>query len=74
MQGLGLAGGSNNGGRRLLLFVVGGVTRSEMRAVHAASKQSGREVLLGSTSVLKPAGFLSQLRAMGNAEQNVLVS
>lgn len=66
LQGLGL-GGSSQGGRRLLVFVIGGVTRSEMRAVHEVAKQKGRDVLLGSTAVLKPAGFLSQLRSMGTA-------
>jgi syntaxin-binding protein 1 len=75
LQGLGLGGagaasGSGaSGGRRLIVFVIGGVTRSEMRAVHELSKRSGREVLLGSTTVLKPAGFLSQLRSMGSAGQ-----
>lgn len=66
LQGLGI-GSSTQGGRRLLVFVIGGVTRSEMRAVHEAAKKSGRDVLLGSTAVLKPAGFLSQLRSMGTA-------
>jgi syntaxin-binding protein 1 len=75
LQGLGLGGGgaaSGSGassGRRLILFVIGGVTRSEMSAVHELSKRTGREVLLGSTAVLKPSGFLSQLRSMGSAGQ-----
>lgn len=76
LQGLGLGGGAAaaaasgsgaSGGRRLIVFVIGGVTRSEMRAVHELSKRSGRDVLLGSTAVLKPGGFLSQLRSMGSA-------
>lgn len=66
LQGLGL-GSSSQGGRRLLVFVIGGVTRSEMRAVHEVATKTGRDVLLGSTAVLKPAGFLSQLRSMGTA-------
>ncbi|WIA41900.1 hypothetical protein OEZ86_009221 [Tetradesmus obliquus] len=74
LQGLGLGGGAAaaasgsgaSGGRRLIVFVIGGVTRSEMRAVHELSKRSGRDVLLGSTAVLKPGGFLSQLRSMGS--------
>lgn len=64
MAGLGL-GGSGAAGRKLLVFVVGGVTRSEMRAVHELSRRTGREILLGSTAVLKPTGFLSQLRSIG---------
>lgn len=66
LQGLGL-GASSQGGKRLLVFVIGGVTRSEMRAVHEVAKKNSRDVLLGSTAVLKPAGFLSQLRSMGTA-------
>lgn len=64
MAGLGLGGGGA-AGRKLLVFVVGGVTRSEMRAVHELSRRTGRDILLGSTAVLKPTGFLSQLRSIG---------
>lgn len=68
MAGLGLGGGGGGGGgRKLLVFVVGGVTRSEMRAVHELSRRTGREIVLGSTAVLKPTGFLSQLRSIGQA-------
>jgi hypothetical protein len=65
MAGLGLGGGGAGAGRKLLVFVVGGVTRSEMRAVHELSRRTGREILLGSTAILKPTGFLSQLRSIG---------
>jgi syntaxin-binding protein 1 len=68
MAGLGLGGGGGgggSGGRKLLVFVIGGVTRSEMRAVHELSRRTGREIVLGSTTVLKPTGFLSQLRSIG---------
>jgi hypothetical protein len=64
MAGLGLGGGAA-ARRKLLVFVIGGVTRSEMRAVHELSKRTGREIMLGSTTVLKPTGFLSQLRSIG---------
>lgn len=64
MAGLGLGGGAA-AGRKLLVFVIGGVTRSEMRAVHELSKRTGRDIMLGSTAVLKPTGFLSQLRSIG---------
>ena len=51
----------------LLVFVVGGVTRGEMRAVAEASRRTGRDVLLGSSGVLRPGSFLSLLRSMGTA-------
>jgi syntaxin-binding protein 1 len=70
MAGLGLGGagtaaGPAAAGRRLVVFVVGGVTRGEMRAVAELSRRSGRDILLGSTSVLRPTAFLSQLRSIG---------
>eukprot|EP00775_Hariotina_reticulata_P004848 gene4848-5095_t len=67
LQGLGL--GSMSQGRRLIVFVAGGVTRSEMRAVHELSRKTGRDIILGSTTVLKPDGFISQLRSMGTLSE-----
>lgn len=57
--------GVGGGGRRLVVFVIGGVTRSEMRAAHQASKLTGRDVILASTSVLRPSTFAEQLAALG---------
>ncbi|KAI8472381.1 MAG: Sec1-like protein [Monoraphidium minutum] len=59
------ASASAGAGRRLVVFVIGGVTRSEMRAAHQASKALGRDVLLASTAVLRPAQFAEQLAALG---------
>ncbi|PSC68723.1 SM Sec1-family [Micractinium conductrix] len=45
-------------GRRLFVFIVGGVSYSEMRSVHRLSARLGRDVFLGGTSVETPARFL----------------
>jgi len=52
------------GGRRLVVFVLGGVTRSEVRCVHELAALTGRDVLLGSTNLLTPDSFLDQLREL----------
>lgn len=40
------------------MFIVGGVTYSEMRTAHRLSAKLGRDVFLGGTSVVTPARFL----------------
>ena len=49
-------------GKRIVAFVIGGVTRSEMRVAHKLSSKLGREVLLGSTSCDTPTTFLKSLQ------------
>ena len=51
--------------RRLIVFVVGGVTRGEMREAHALSRELGREVLIGGTEVLTPETFMGELARLG---------
>ena len=46
----------------MIAFVVGGVTRSEMRVAHKLTARTGREVLLGGTTVDNPSVFLRQLQ------------
>ena len=43
------------------MFVVGGITRSEMRVAHLLSKKLGRDVVLGGTSIDEPEVFLKNL-------------
>ena len=45
----------------MVVFVVGGITRSEMRVAHVLSKRLGREIVLGGTSLDDPAAFLHNL-------------
>ena len=49
-------------GKRIVAFVVGGMTRSEMRVAHRLSVKLGREILIGSTSCDTPATFLKSLQ------------
>lgn len=45
----------------MVVFVIGGITRSEMRVVHLLSRRLGREIVLGGTSLDDPARFLHHL-------------
>eukprot|EP00198_Chlamydomonas_reinhardtii_P009447 XP_001698784.1 SM/Sec1-family protein [Chlamydomonas reinhardtii] len=56
------AGGSGApAGRRLVVFVIGGATRGEMRIAHTLSSQLNRDIILGSTSVNVPTNFIDLL-------------
>ena len=49
----------------MVVFVVGGITRSEMRAAHKLSAKLGRLVLLGGTALDSPGTFLKRLGVRG---------
>lgn len=51
-------------GKRIFIFVVGGATRSELRAVHKLTGQLRREVVLGTTSLDEPHEFLTKLKVL----------
>eukprot|EP00891_Asterochloris_glomerata_P007891 jgi/Astpho2/7891/gw1.00118.18.1_t len=59
---LSLLKGPYTPGKRMIAFVVGGVTRSEMRVAHKLTARTGREVLLGGTTVDNPSVFLRRLQ------------
>jgi len=75
------AGGTNAHGQsgkcaathRIVVFVLGGVTLSELRAAAEVTQQLPRstEVLLGGTSVLTPRRFIQQLRPATAANQTL---
>ena len=44
-----------------MVFVVGGITHSEMRVAHNLTKKSGRDIVIGGTSLDTPKTFLSNL-------------
>lgn len=57
---------SRRSNRRLIVFVVGGMTRGELREAHALSKKLHREVIVGSTSLETPASFVEKLASLGS--------
>nr|TKW03273.1 hypothetical protein SEVIR_7G013800v2 [Setaria viridis] len=49
-------------GQRLFIFVIGGATRSELRAAHKLSGKLKREIILGSSSLDDPLQFITKLK------------
>ncbi|KAK1384703.1 SNARE-interacting protein KEULE [Heracleum sosnowskyi] len=54
-----------NMGRYIFVFIIGGATRSELRACH------NREVVLGSTSLDDPSQFIKKLKMLGEDEISI---
>ncbi|MCD7473058.1 hypothetical protein HAX54_014642 [Datura stramonium] len=51
-------------GQRIFVFIVGGATRSELRACHKLSTKLKREVVLGSSSIDDPPQFITKLKLL----------
>ena len=64
---------SKRADRRLIVFIVGGMTRGELREAHALSQALHREVIVGSTSIETPASFVEKLAALGAGMANTAV-
>jgi syntaxin-binding protein 1 len=62
MGDLRLGGGSRS--RRLVIFVLGPISYNEIRAAHELSAATGREVLIGGTSVCTPEEFVGKLKLL----------
>ena len=52
-----------------LIFIVGGMTRSELRVAHKMSAQFGSNCVIGSTSIDGPKTFLEQVNGMSLLEE-----
>ncbi|XVE64988.1 hypothetical protein DITRI_Ditri07aG0145900 [Diplodiscus trichospermus] len=51
-------------GKRIFVFIVGGATRSELRACHKLTGKLNREIVLGSTSIDDPPQFITKLKLL----------
>ena len=51
-------------GRPVVLFIVGGMTRSELRVAHQLSNQFSSNLLIGATSIDSPNTFLKNVNSM----------
>ncbi|GBG62647.1 hypothetical protein CBR_g31666 [Chara braunii] len=55
-------------GRRIFVFIVGGMTPSELRTAHKLTSQLKREVVVGSTSVDNPHRFLQNMKLLSQLD------
>jgi hypothetical protein len=53
-------------GGPIFMFVVGGMTYSEMRSAYEISTLLGRDFYIGSDSIITPATFMDRLRSLSN--------
>jgi len=57
--------------QRVIVFMAGGATLSEVRACYEISKSSVRDVFLGTSHILTPDGFLTQLKALKDGREKL---
>ncbi|ERN13317.1 hypothetical protein AMTR_s00041p00086140 [Amborella trichopoda] len=56
-------------GQRLFVFIIGGATRSELRAAHKLTTKLTREVVLGSSSLDDPPQFMTKLKLLSAQDE-----
>ncbi|KAM7275043.1 hypothetical protein ACFE04_016909 [Oxalis oulophora] len=57
-----------NLGQRIFVFIIGGATRSELRACHKLTTKLRREIVLGSTSLDDPPQYITKLKLLTEKE------
>lgn len=55
-------------GKRIFVFIVGGATRSELRACHKLTGKLKREIILGCTTLDDPPQYLTKLKMLSEKE------
>jgi len=55
-------------GGKIIIFIAGGATLSEMRSVYELSEKHNREVILGTTSLIRPLEFVESLGQLKKVE------
>ncbi|KAK9944112.1 hypothetical protein M0R45_009694 [Rubus argutus] len=60
-------------GQRIFVVIVGGATRSELRVCHKLTAKLKREVILGSSSLIDPATFITKLKMNDDATHELLL-
>jgi hypothetical protein len=53
-------------GPRGIIFMVGGISYTEIKVSRDVMEKEGKEIIVGSTSFLSPAEFLSELESLGD--------
>jgi syntaxin-binding protein 1 len=55
-------------GKRIFVFIIGGMTRSELRVAHKLTPQLKREVVLGSTNLDDPKKFIRKVKGLNSLD------
>ncbi|CAM6098412.1 unnamed protein product [Calypogeia fissa] len=63
--------GSKILGKRIFVFIIGGMTRSELRVAHKLTDQLKREVIIGSTSLDNCQEFVEKVRSL-SLDQDIM--
>lgn len=51
-------------GKRLVVFVLGGMSYSELKSMHQVGRALGRDIIVGTTAMLTPQGLILGLKAI----------
>jgi syntaxin-binding protein 1 len=55
-------------GKRIFVFIIGGMTRSELRVAHKLTPQLRREVVVGSTNIGDPHQFIRKIKNLSKLD------